>query len=1084
MAAAGRYHSDNEDAGGATGWSIANTFDNKTPRIHGSPVTRALRITIKGTIDPATNNAPMGEPTISGTARVGRTLTASTTGITDADGLTSPTYTYQWIRANGTDADIASANSSTYTLVDADLGKTIKVKVSFTDDASNTETLTSAAYPSSGTVQANNVLVSNVGQTQSSIFSLATFDLAQSFRTGANATGYTLTSIELRLDSTNSTNTPAVKLYSGSANGTLKATFTGPAMLDASSVKNYAFTPSSAVILPRSTTYWVVVEGATDWTYTLSTGEDGTSAVGWSIGDNSEYRNEDSTGNFLPDTGNPFLIHVTGTLGGIATTGICSRALAVQTPILAATSRTACADVTTADLASVTTLSVMAYGSTSIDPADFAGLTGLTSLWISASPQLTTVPDNAFAGLTALTTLNFNVLSSLTTLGEDAFAGLTTLENLNLSVNLLTTLHADIFDGLTALGRLELQDNLLTTLDEDIFDGLTALNSLELNNNRSLAALDADIFDGLTALEYLDLSSTNQTALDADIFDDLTALKTLYLSGNSLTTLDADIFDGLTALETLVLNINSLTTLDADIFDGLTALDTLALNNNSLTTLDADIFDGLTALIKLYLNSNLLTTLDADLFDGLTALYDLRLDQNSLSTLDADIFDGLTALGYLELQDNRLTALDADIFDGITLLERLDLECNYFTALDLDIFNPFAATLTHLDLMSDSFTTPPVDIGYPSQVPHDHGRAHRRDAVLESDGLAHVVDGHRRRHRHVYGGTAGAALRQRDGGHQFRQLGRDGGSSRPPDLHGFQLGHSSDGDRLGGAGHRRCGRVGDADTRPERQTTTPEQHFADGHRHGRRGRRSTVTDDDDPRGNPGDSNAGRELDYRTLAAPASAQAFTTGAAGATLRVEINYADGRQSRNGRLLHDRQLRLSDFAARPSAPVTRFASYAGPIPPVRRSLQTRPTPSRRLITRTALRYEHGNLNTARGDLQRDRLGQRRLRHRRRRRGLDYEQRRCLEQYRSQATTSERIEIDAAGMHGDGNHHECHGLRQLRSPLIAIEGRSRPTPPRRWRPRSWTTASRAGRRRRARRSRWLRVSRPTRSRMRRATR
>ena len=198
--------SDNEDAGVATGWSIADTSDSEMSPNVWSSITTSLRITIKGTLDPATNNAAMGEPTISGTARVGRTLTASTTGITDADGLTSPTYTYQWIRANGTDADIASANSSTYTLVGADLGKTIKVKVSFTDDASNTETLTSAAYPSSGTVQANNVLVSNVGQTQASIFSLATFDLAQSFRTGANATGYTLTSIELRLDSTNSTN--------------------------------------------------------------------------------------------------------------------------------------------------------------------------------------------------------------------------------------------------------------------------------------------------------------------------------------------------------------------------------------------------------------------------------------------------------------------------------------------------------------------------------------------------------------------------------------------------------------------------------------------------------------------------------------------------------------------------------------------------------------------------------------------------------------------------------------------------------------------------------------------------------------
>ena len=99
-----------------------------------------MTIDVKGENDSAT-----GAPTITGTAQVGETLTAVTTGIMDADGLTSPTYTYQWIRANGTEADIASANSSTYILVAADLGKTIKVKVSFEDDDSNAETLTSAA---------------------------------------------------------------------------------------------------------------------------------------------------------------------------------------------------------------------------------------------------------------------------------------------------------------------------------------------------------------------------------------------------------------------------------------------------------------------------------------------------------------------------------------------------------------------------------------------------------------------------------------------------------------------------------------------------------------------------------------------------------------------------------------------------------------------------------------------------------------------------------------------------------------------------------------------------------------------------
>ena len=112
----------------------------------GVSLTAGTDITVKLTAPGTTNTAAMGAPTITGTAQVGKTLTAVTTGITDSDGLTTPTYTYQWIRVDGTDEeDISGENSSTYTLVDADLGKTIKVKVSFTDDASNAETLTSAA---------------------------------------------------------------------------------------------------------------------------------------------------------------------------------------------------------------------------------------------------------------------------------------------------------------------------------------------------------------------------------------------------------------------------------------------------------------------------------------------------------------------------------------------------------------------------------------------------------------------------------------------------------------------------------------------------------------------------------------------------------------------------------------------------------------------------------------------------------------------------------------------------------------------------------------------------------------------------
>ena len=95
----------------------------------------------------APNTPATGAPTITGTAQVGQTLTAGTTAIVDADGLTSVSYTYQWIRVatDNTETNISGATASTHTLVAADQGTTIKVTVSFTDDASNAETLTSAA---------------------------------------------------------------------------------------------------------------------------------------------------------------------------------------------------------------------------------------------------------------------------------------------------------------------------------------------------------------------------------------------------------------------------------------------------------------------------------------------------------------------------------------------------------------------------------------------------------------------------------------------------------------------------------------------------------------------------------------------------------------------------------------------------------------------------------------------------------------------------------------------------------------------------------------------------------------------------
>ena len=141
------------DITGATdsGYILATADEGRTIKVkvsftddagHGETLTSAAT----AAVDAAPNSPATGAPGITGTAQVGETLTAATSGIADADGLANVSYGYQWIANDGTsDTAISGATNSTYTLIAADEGKTIKVRVSFTDDAGHGETLTSAA---------------------------------------------------------------------------------------------------------------------------------------------------------------------------------------------------------------------------------------------------------------------------------------------------------------------------------------------------------------------------------------------------------------------------------------------------------------------------------------------------------------------------------------------------------------------------------------------------------------------------------------------------------------------------------------------------------------------------------------------------------------------------------------------------------------------------------------------------------------------------------------------------------------------------------------------------------------------------
>ena len=92
------------------------------------------------------NSPATGGPDISGTPLVGETLTATTSGIQDEDGLTNADFAYQWVRSelgSSSETDIAGATGSSYAVTSDDAGKAIRVRVTFTDDAGNEESLTS-----------------------------------------------------------------------------------------------------------------------------------------------------------------------------------------------------------------------------------------------------------------------------------------------------------------------------------------------------------------------------------------------------------------------------------------------------------------------------------------------------------------------------------------------------------------------------------------------------------------------------------------------------------------------------------------------------------------------------------------------------------------------------------------------------------------------------------------------------------------------------------------------------------------------------------------------------------------------------
>ena len=295
-----RVTSDNgEDSDSAAGWSIGDgrvafsgnhvsgyDFNDLTKTVYSEPV----KLGIYGAV---ANSPAEGKPVINGTVQVGQTLRVDVSGITDVDGINSSSLRYQWVRVDGsTETDILGATNSTYRLVSADVGKKLKVKVSFIDNGGFSEgPLVSDEVAS--------VLVSNLyAGSGSNVFVGGAFGRStsymQQFTTGSHAPGYIFDGIVIRVTrAVGSAVTPVLSVYNsnGAALGSTRLYDLNGSVR---STGDRFFSAPAGAVLNSSTSYFLNVTSTlpnynAGFRMGVTDSDDDSGGAGWSVGDNHLY---------------------------------------------------------------------------------------------------------------------------------------------------------------------------------------------------------------------------------------------------------------------------------------------------------------------------------------------------------------------------------------------------------------------------------------------------------------------------------------------------------------------------------------------------------------------------------------------------------------------------------------------------------------------------------------------------------------------------------------------------------------------------------------------------------------------------
>ena len=394
--------------------------------------------------------------------------------------------------------------------------------------------------------------------------------------------------------------------------------------------------------------------------------------------------------------------------------GVCDRTPQVRDAIVEGAGKSDCAAVTSADLASITSLNLAgprkvitasdecreSYGRDI--PAHKEGiirsLCGLpsqvasddqTAAHSSGGPELHALRDGDFEGLSGLSRLDLQD-NWLIELPEDLFDPLESLNSLNLRRNILTELPDGVFDNLGQLSSVDVAGNRLTKLPVGFLSTHPELEHVYVWGNR-LTELPEGFLEASLKLRGAYFSSNELTELPAGFLSAHPELERVSVWGNRLTELPEGFLDPSPKLRSADLAFNELTELPAGFLSAHPEIEFVSVSGNRLTELPEGFLDASPKLRSAYFSFNELAELPRGFLGAHPEIEFVNFWRNRLTELPEGMFDASRALVSLDFDDNGLEELPAGFLGQQPALESVYIERNRILALPEGFFEGWSS---------------------------------------------------------------------------------------------------------------------------------------------------------------------------------------------------------------------------------------------------------------------------------------------------------------------------------------------------------------------------------------------------------